>query len=71
MASLYLGRLNPEERAALEQKLHGLQKGNCIICKQPIDLQGHKGQLDIDHVVPLKVGAKDITQDWYGHKKRG
>lgn len=59
MASLYLNRLNLNERQTLEQKLHSLQGGHCFICEQPIDLQIHKGQLDIDHVIPLKVGGKD------------
>jgi hypothetical protein len=59
MASLYLNRLNTGERQSLEQKLYSLQGGHCFICEQPIDLLVHKGQLDIDHVIPIKVGGKD------------
>lgn len=59
MSSLYLNRLNQAERLALERTLHAAQQGFCFICEQPIDLQVHKGQLDIDHVIPLKVGGKD------------
>ena len=59
MSSIYLNGLTVDERQALEQQLHGLQSGNCFICERAIDLRVHKGTLDVDHVVPLKLGGKD------------
>lgn len=57
--SLYLSRLSPEERAALEAKLWKIQNGKCFISGKEIDLTLHKGELDIDHVIPLTNGGKD------------
>lgn len=59
MASNYLGRLKPEEREDLIQELWEIQSGTCFISEEPIDLELHKGILDIDHVVPSKLGGKD------------
>jgi len=59
MASLFLSRLSQADRGGLVQQLHALQKGHCFICEQGIDLVAQKAVLDIDHVVPLKVGGKD------------
>lgn len=59
MSSLFLNRLNTDDRNTLEHQLHSMQSGNCFICQQAIDLQLHKGKIDVDHVVPTKVGGKD------------
>ena len=59
MASNYLGRLKPEERKDLIQQLWDIQSGVCFISEEAIDLELHKDILDIDHVVPSKLGGKD------------
>ena len=57
MGSLYLNRLNDDDRQKLQQKLFESQKSKCFICEDIIDLKLHT--LQIDHVIPLKREGKD------------
>jgi len=59
MRSLFLGRLNPEQRQDLISRLWEAQGHDCFICERPIDLDVHAQTLDIDHVEPLNLGGKD------------
>lgn len=59
MSSLYLNKLSPSDRLALVNTLHAQQHGNCFICGKEVDLAVHADTIDIDHVIPLKVGGKD------------
>ena len=57
--SLFLSRLSTEERKKLVERLWSIQQGKCFISGKEIDFTLHKGQLDIDHVIPLTNGGKD------------
>ncbi len=57
--SIFLGRLNAEQRKELIERLWRIQNGKCFITGEDIDLKLHEGQLDIDHVIPLTNGGKD------------
>ncbi|MYD36339.1 MAG: HNH endonuclease [Dehalococcoidia bacterium] len=57
--SLYLKRLSQPERDDLRDKLHATQSGVCYICEEPIDLEVHSGNLDMDHIEPLTAGGRD------------
>lgn len=59
MASKYLSKLNNLERNELIDKLWNIQNGICFISENPIDLKIHKDSLDIDHIIPSKLGGKD------------
>lgn len=53
MTSQYLSKLSREERNSLIKELWTIQKGKCFISGKDIDLDLHKEQLDIDHIIPL------------------
>ena len=57
MGSLYLNRLTPQAREELIGELLEIQHDKCFICEDPIDLFVH--QVEIDHVIPTKMGGKD------------
>src|SRR5579871_184885 len=64
MPSLYLNRLNADERNTLVHRLLAIQSGNCFICQLPIDLDVHGEGVDIDHVIPLKPEGKDSPENF-------
>lgn len=59
MASIYLNKLSKEERRSLIEELHNIQSGKCFISQEDIDLDLHYNLLDVDHVIPTKLGGKD------------
>ena len=63
MPSLYVSRLSSDQRRSLEEKLHDIQLGNCFICEEPIDLQLHAGQLELDHIKPLALHGSDTENN--------
>ncbi len=59
MSSIFLNKLSTEDRNVLIKKLWDIQNGKCFITGSEIDLELHKGDLDIDHVIPSKLGGPD------------
>lgn len=57
--SLYLSKLNSQQREDLIKRLWECQKGKCYITGKDIDLVIHKNSVDIDHIIPLTNGGKD------------
>lgn len=57
--SRYLASLDAETRKQLERRLLDRQTGRCFICDEAIDLVLHRGQIDVDHIDPLKEDGLD------------
>ncbi len=64
MASQYLSKLSKEDRENLIKELWNIQKGKCFISGKDIDLDLHKDQLDIDHIIPLQNNGKDSKENF-------
>ena len=62
--SQYLASLTPEQRQDLERRLHERQTGRCFICDDAIDPVLHKGQLEIDHIDPLRDDGLDAENNF-------
>lgn len=59
MVSKYLSNLSSSKRDELVNQLWQIQNGMCFISEDLIDLSVHKNDLDIDHIIPLKLSGKD------------
>ena len=52
------------ERTELEIRLIERQSGKCYICDESIDLEIHKGSMDIDHIDPFSEGGPDTGNNF-------
>lgn len=59
-----LKQLTQQEREQLVDELWSCQNGRCFISEKPIDLVLHRGELDIDHVIPTRDNGKDDRSNW-------
>ena len=64
MGSLYLNKLDNQQRQELIVRLLGSQMGNCFICGKSVDLVVHVNAIDIDHIEPTTVGGKDGPENF-------
>ena len=55
--------LSREERPDMVQRLFEMQVGSCYICDEPIDLELHRDDLDLDHIDPLSEGGPDAANN--------
>lgn len=55
---------SPEQRDELEGRLLERQSGKCYICDEPIDLEVHHGDLDIDHIDPFSQEGSDTGNNF-------
>lgn len=62
--SFGLRALGGEAREAIILDLWNSQNGKCFISENPIDLDLHGSDLDIDHVIPTRDGGKDDVTNW-------
>ena len=63
-SSKYLGSLDVDAQASLQQRLLSRQSGRCFICDDAIDLVLQKDQLDIDHIDPLVKDGLDAENNF-------
>jgi len=71
--SFGLRNLSAEERGKIICELWASQNGRCFISEEAIDLDLHKSDLDIDHVIPTRDGGKDDRSNWalaFSHHNR-
>ena len=64
MGSLYLNKLDNQQRQELIVRLLGSQVGNCFICGKGVDPVVHGNAIDIDHIEPTTVGGKDGPENF-------
>lgn len=61
--STYLASLSAQDREDLERRLHERQMGRCFLCREPINLDLHKGQIELDHIDPLAADGLDAESN--------
>lgn len=57
--SEYFSKLTPEERDSLIKELWEKQNHKCFVSGKEIDLELHKDEIDIDHVIATSRGGAD------------
>lgn len=60
----FVDGLEATERERFERRLWERQSKRCFVCDEIIDLQLHKGSLDIDHIQPRTEGGADDQNNY-------